>query len=298
MNLITAAQLLGGEATPSRNSVLCPGPGHSATDRSLNVTFSGDDFVVYSHANDAFSECRDYVKSRLGLPSNWKPAANAFDVNPEDKQADDEKRLKLVLRIWDKTRPIRSTLAETYLNSRGCYVEGVHDLRFDANCYYAKDDYRPAMIGLFRNIVTGEPTGLHRTFLNPDGTKFDRKMLGVHIGSAIKLIPDFDVTYGLTIGEGVETCLSGIVLGYQPCWIMGSAGNIAAFPQVSGIETITVLLENDATGTNEKSVRTMAERLKSYGMSIRGRKSKFGSDANDELRELLGIPWSNKNETV
>lgn len=298
MNLIMAAQLLGGEATPSRNSVLCPGPGHSATDRSLNVTFSGDDFVVYSHANDSFAECRDYVKSRLGLPSNWKPAANSFEVNPEDKQADDEKRLKLVLRIWDKTRPIRSTLAETYLNSRGCYVEGVHDLRFDPNCYYAKDDYRPAMIGLFRDIITGEPCGLHRTFLNADGSKFDRKMLGRHMGAAIKLIPDFDVTYGLSLGEGVESTLSGIILGYSPAWVMGSGVNLSAFPAVSDIETITVFLENDANGANEKYVRTMAERLKLQGMSIRGRKPKTGNDLNDELRDALGIQWRKSTESV
>lgn len=298
MNLIHAAQLLGGEATPSRNSVLCPGPGHSKTDRSLNVTFSGDDFVVYSHANDSFSECRDYVKSCLGLPSNWKPAANSFDVNPEDKQADDEKRLKMVLRIWDKTRPLRNTLAEDYLRSRGCYVPDVHDLRFDPNCYYAADDYRPAMVGLFRDIITGEPTGIHRTWINPDSTKFDRKMLGIHKGSAIKLIPEYDVTYGLAIGEGVESTLSGIVLGYRPAWVMGSGVNLSAFPAVSGIETITAFLENDENGANERYVRSMADRLKESGMSVRGRKPKFGNDLNDELRELLGIQWRKNTEGV
>ena len=55
-------------------------------------------------------------------------------------------------------------------------------------------------------------------------------MLGRAKGAAIKLDPDDDVTLGLHIGEGIETCLAARQLGYRPVWALGSAGAIAAFP--------------------------------------------------------------------
>jgi hypothetical protein len=55
--------------------ILAPGPGHSATDRSLSVKpdeDAPDGFVVFSFAGDDPIACRDYVRDRLGLPK-WKP---------------------------------------------------------------------------------------------------------------------------------------------------------------------------------------------------------------------------------
>jgi hypothetical protein len=59
------------------DQVLAPGPGHSATDRSLSVKLSdsGDDFVVHSFAGDDAIECKKYVRERCGLPS-FKPNGN------------------------------------------------------------------------------------------------------------------------------------------------------------------------------------------------------------------------------
>jgi hypothetical protein len=70
-DLHAIAHALGGEV--SGRQVLAPGPGHSAQDRSLSVQFNGhDDFVVNSFANDDPLACKDYVRSKLGLP-DWKP---------------------------------------------------------------------------------------------------------------------------------------------------------------------------------------------------------------------------------
>src|SRR5687768_8249611 len=52
----TAARLLGGDLF-GRNSILCPGPGHSRADRSLHVTFdmnAPEGFIVRSYASDDF----------------------------------------------------------------------------------------------------------------------------------------------------------------------------------------------------------------------------------------------------
>jgi hypothetical protein len=61
---------LGGEV--SGNSVLAPGPGHSAGDRSLSLTPSAaapNGFLVNSFAGDDPLVCLDYVRAKLGLPA-------------------------------------------------------------------------------------------------------------------------------------------------------------------------------------------------------------------------------------
>ena len=63
------AELLGGDVQGGQ--VLCPGPGHSAGDRSLSVKpdpADRDGFVTHSFAGDDWKACRDHVRAKLGLP--------------------------------------------------------------------------------------------------------------------------------------------------------------------------------------------------------------------------------------
>src|SRR5262249_25543448 len=62
------ARALGGEA--SGNEIRCPGPGHSARDRSLSITVdprAPGGFVVHSFADDDPIACKDYVRAKAGL---------------------------------------------------------------------------------------------------------------------------------------------------------------------------------------------------------------------------------------
>ena len=71
ITLARIAQALGGEVAGGQ--VLCPGPNHSADDRSLSVTLGDNgDLVVNSFAGDDPIVCKDYVRERCGLPA-WKP---------------------------------------------------------------------------------------------------------------------------------------------------------------------------------------------------------------------------------
>ena len=71
--LHTWAKLLGGEV--SGGQVLCPGPGHSARDRSLSVKIGRDGQpVVHSHSGDDWQICRDYVRSNArhgAIQTEW-----------------------------------------------------------------------------------------------------------------------------------------------------------------------------------------------------------------------------------
>jgi hypothetical protein len=64
------ARALGGEV--SGQQVSAPGPGHSPMDRSLSIKIdptAPDGFLVNSFSGDDPAECRDHVRSKLGLPA-------------------------------------------------------------------------------------------------------------------------------------------------------------------------------------------------------------------------------------
>ena len=161
------------------------------------------------------------------------------------------------LRIWGEALDARGTLAETYLFGRGLELDDrareavrFHPaLRFD-------NGTAPAMVALLRDLRSDEPCGVHRTFLDRDGRKLERRMLGRARGAAVKLDPDDAVTLGLVVGEGIETCLAARQLGYRPCWALGSAQAIAKLPVLGGIEGLTMLGENDDDGANAQAPGT------------------------------------------
>jgi hypothetical protein len=73
LDLRTLHRALGGDLSGGR--LLCPGPGHSAADRSLSVKVNDeapDGFLVHSFAGDDPIICKNYVREKLGLPA-FKP---------------------------------------------------------------------------------------------------------------------------------------------------------------------------------------------------------------------------------
>jgi hypothetical protein len=80
MTLQHIARALGGEV--SGDQVLCPGPGHTAKDRSLAVKLNdkGDDVLVHSFAGDDPIKCKDHVRAQCGMPQ-WEPNGKAGHLN-------------------------------------------------------------------------------------------------------------------------------------------------------------------------------------------------------------------------
>ena len=73
-------------------------------------------------------------------------------------------------------------------------------------------------------------------------------MLGPSAGAVVKLSPDEDVITALAIGEGIETALSMPMLPEcfgVPVWACLSAGNLAAFPVLAGVEVLWIAVDND-----------------------------------------------------
>ena len=251
----------------SGSGILCPGPGHGPRDRSLSVKFNGDAFVVYSHAGDDWKTCKDHVKALLGISSST-PSQVAKIFAPDDSAAH---RQQVASAIWRTSVPLRTpatnrqrevtTLGWRYFTERrGLHIGLLDDL---SHCLRWHEGQH-AIIALMTDAVTGEPYGVHRTYLNPDGTKRERKMLGR--AGVIRLSPDEDVTQGLGICEGVEDGLAILISGWSPVWAATSKNNIANFPVLVGVECLTIFRDDDDTG--KKAADACAARWTASGREV------------------------------
>jgi hypothetical protein len=283
------ARALGGDVVGT-NAVLVPGPGHSTRDRSLSIRIdprAPAGFIVYSHspANDPI-ECRDFVRQKLGI-APWAPGqretSRPIPMTVVDNDDDAEQRRNWALQLWRDARNPRGTAVERYLGSRGLDLAddvAGEVIRFHPKLKYQNDTVH-GMISLLRDIHTDEPCGIHRTFFDANAHKIDRKMLGRAKGAAIKLDADDTVTLGLCIGEGVETCIAGRLAGLRPVWALGSAGAIAAFPVLSGIDALTIFAETD--DANASAVKMCARRWLLDGREVSAAEPNVGGDLNDAV---------------
>jgi putative DNA primase/helicase len=292
--LRSMAAALGGDVVKGKRGlfVLCPGPGHSAEDRSLSVAESATDpdgFVCNSFAKDGWRDCRQHVLARLGRrPSEYRETVKR-QAKRQEAPTDNSTKARS---LWGEAVEPRGTLAERYLNEQR-RLDLPDDIagrvvRFHGACPWRIDENtverRPAMLTAFRTIEGDRLVAVHRTALKDSGEKIDRRMLGPVAGAAIKIDADENVEQGLTIGEGFETCLAGRALGLRPVWALGSAGAIAEFPVLSGIDALTILAETDASGANARAVRACGNRWAAAEREIIVAAPRVAGDMNDALR--------------
>jgi putative DNA primase/helicase len=282
----TIAAAMGGVVS-GRDSVNAPGPGHSQQDRSLSITIRGSRICVFSHSGDDWRLCRDYTLDKLGLEP-WKPnkfqrvlAVASSHSDAENKKWSREKALQ----IWNESVGSRGTLAETYLNAhRGLSLSddfATDVVRFHDSLWFNSETRLPGMVCLLRNILTDDPCGIHRTFLDRStGAKIERKMLGIAKGAAIKFDPNPDDA-PLTIGEGVETALSAREAGLGKTWAVGSSGAVRTLPVIN-VPELTLLQENDPTSRRDTSI--CAKRYLAAGKPVTIVRAKVGNDLNDVWR--------------
>lgn len=248
MNMRHIARALGGDVA-GRDRVLCPGPGHSARDRSLSVTFRSDGFLVHSFAGDDWQACRDHVSTRLNMP--FRNYTECLDRRaPARAAAVDMDATSRALDIWRETVPLRGTPGAIHLERRGVAYDG-DALRWHSSAPFGRGVRHGCMVALVRNIVTNEPQAIHRTAIDASGRKIDRKALGPIAGGAVKLTENEDVTTVLAIAEGIETALSLRTLPdleCMPIWSLISAGGIANFPLLAGVEALWVGADHDPAG--------------------------------------------------
>ena len=221
--------------------------------------------------------------------ANWRPAAPRISRARPQARQDAPGRAGRSTTIepwaaafWTSCRPIDDACAAgRYLARRGCMLpdcdpEESH-LRWRLDVRHRTGHVGPAIVAMVTDVATGEPISLHRTWITPDGSgkaEVDpaRLLLKGHRSDGVcRLWPDADVTTGLVLGEGIETCLAAAAAGLTPVWATISAGNLARFQVLPGIEGLTILVDHDRpnpkTGRRAgiEAGRTLIERYAAAG---------------------------------
>ncbi|GAJ30677.1 DUF7146 domain-containing protein [Acidomonas methanolica] len=192
-------------------------------------------------------------------------------------------------RLWAMSGPIEGTIAAAYLRHRDLTdLSGLSALRFHPRGYVRPDEdcppeIWPAMIAAVTDL-DGNVTGVHRTFLAPDGRgkapiEHPRRALGELRGNAVRFGVASDV---LAAGEGIETVLSlRQGLPDLPLAACLSSTHLAAliFPPL--LRRLYVLRDDDPAG--DHAVATLDARASEAGIELIALSPRLG-DFNDDLR--------------
>src|SRR6516162_10335886 len=249
-----------------------------------------------------FSDAADEARRFLSLPPPAPGPANVVRRRPAAVGSPEAAR-----RLWAISQGIAGTLAQFYLADRGItHIEGLNSLRFHPRCYYRPDDHGPTETwpGLIAGVTDlhHRITGVHRTWLNPDG--FDpvrlgkapidtpRRAMGDLIGNAVRFGAANDV---LAAGEGIETMLSlRMVLPTLPMAAALSANHLAALLLPPTLRRLYIARDNDAAG--DAAAMTLTERAHADGIEAiiwSPRRGDFNEDLRgfdlDSLRAALRI---------
>jgi hypothetical protein len=210
---------------------------------------------------------------------------NQPPATAQNRRNDDAGSSRLARQIWDEAIGSIGTLVETYLASRGLTLPPGAPIRFHPACPRGTDRL-PAMISLMTDPVTASPCGAHRTFLRLDGSGKADGQAKMMLGNAgvIRLVPDDEIATGLGLAEGVETALAVMQrASWSPIWAACSAGGIAKFPVLCGIEAITIFADADDKGAGLRSSHECANRWRAAGREAHVSKPPIGTDWLDAL---------------
>lgn len=187
-------------------------------------------------------------------------------------------------------KPLKGTIAEKYLVSRNCPLPE-KDVFFQPRGWAVVekeiDREIPTIISLAKD-KDGKLKGIHKTFLNMDGTKHEHdkqisKIKGLDfIECAVQL---FSVKQTMGIAEGIETALSAYKLFNIPTWAATNRVVLESFEVPDGIKFVTIFSDNDANFSGQLSAFKLAEKLYKQGLSVNVLISTL-NDFNDDLRAV------------
>ena len=251
----------------------------------------------------SFRDAITYAEEFIGTAPQRRPRSPSpasKPISPYEQSATER-----ALRLLSEGIQISDTPAAAFLDWRGVLEPalefGEEVLRFHLNCPFGEGTRHPCMLALMRDISSNEPRAVQRTALTQAlmqavsrttfaefkeaGGRVTRMTLGPQTGTAIKLFCDEDVTLGLAIGEGTETVLAAIRLGFRPAWALGGTSGVKTFPILSGIESLTILVDNDASGAGQRAAQECSKRWIGAGREVfRAVPNHSGDDFNDVLR--------------
>jgi putative DNA primase/helicase len=143
-------------------------------------------------------------------------------------------------------------------------------LRWAPRCPHPSGVYLPAMVAKVVNI-DGDLIGVHRTFLQPDGSgkadiETQKGSLGPISSGAVRLAP---AAKTVLIGEGIETCMAALQATAMPTWAALSTAGMVALRLPLIARDIIILADHDANGAGERAAYAAADRWLAEGRRVR-----------------------------
>lgn len=229
-------------------------------------------------------------------------ALAAEGVAPTDRKlvaalvptADPDRHMRLALDIWDRSRPIRGTLAHRYLKSRGLADAG--PARFDPASKTVEIDAQgerrchtfPALVLPMRN--TRGFRAIQRIFLSPSGGKAaidaPKKILGKRHGASIRIGTQPPGT--INLAEGFEDAMSAMALKQLPgCWAVCGKENYRHIDLPEDCRKVVIYSQHGAD--TQQAIEAAREHLTANGRTLSVILPPPGGDWNDELMRRGGM---------
>lgn len=241
-------EALGGHWT--RNGGMCRCPAHADSTPSLSVRPGAKRLLFHCFAGCETSDVLAALR-RLRLPGD---ASLAHGSGSEDMWRGTLRAA--AVRLWSDSQPLGSSIAESYLRSRGIR-DGSSELRFHPRTPQGRKPFTrfaPALIAAVRD--DSGLVGVHRTFLdrtrNCLATLAPAKCALGRLGSgAVRLQPAGDV---LGLAEGIETALSAAQLFGIPCWATLGTERFRHVALPAHVSMLLLFLDRDAGGRRAEAL--------------------------------------------
>ena len=254
-------------------------PAHDDNNPSLSIKETSDGkLLLHCFAGCSFEDivkAADIATHSQNCSNTYKPV---YDETTAALKL--SKRISKAESIWKETIPLDGTLAQTYLNSRDieCWSD---DIRFHPNLYFSqtKSDM-PAMVCAIRR--NGQFVGIHRTYLDADGNKLNKMMLGDCKGGSVYLGGAGDP---ITISEGIEnglSCRQMLTSKIGTFLAAMSASNLGNFKLPSKPTTLIIAADDDHIGKVEAF--KLGQRAASLGWRASTLMAPPPGDWNDYLK--------------
>jgi Toprim domain len=268
------------------------GPAGKWTDAATGEHGDLLDIIRESCGLRDFRNVAEEARRFLNLPRPDRELVQTSFLPPMSRGSQEAAR-----RLFAISRPTEGTLVELYLRRRG--IAELHhggSLRYQPRCYYQGGDKEgppeiwPAMIACVTDL-DGATTGVHRTWLDPDGfepsrlgkapVETPRRAMGDLLGNAVRFGVANDV---LVAGEGIETILSlRCVMPTMPMAAALSANHLAAMLLPLTLKRLYIACDADPSGMG--AAATLAARAEEAGIDAFPLSPRLG-DFNEDLRRL------------
>lgn len=227
----------------------------------------------------------DWTRAWLGLDGGGsaQPVRRRAIPPAQDASAGDAARLERAREAWCAATCVRGSPAVAYLAVRGLgHLTGSRALRWCPAISHPAGGRHPALLAMVQD-VEGQPVGIHRTYVTPDGARArhlspGKASLGPIGGGAVRL---HAAGPELVVGEGIESSASAGLMLDLPAWAALSTSGLHTLMLPDDVRNVVIAADPDPPG--EAAAQAAAARWTAEGRTVRIARPAGAGDFNDVL---------------